>query len=66
MSFQKTVFLLAVKKAKELRAKDPKLSVAEATKKAWKTPEVLKAKEEWQKKNAKPAAAKKKPAKKSK
>jgi hypothetical protein len=71
MSFQKTVFLLAVKKAKEIRAKNPNLTVAEATKKAWQTPEVLKAKEDWQRKKAaslsgpaKKPAAKKKAAKK--
>lgn len=64
MSFQKLVFTVAVKKAKEIRDKNPKLSVAEATAQAWKSPEVAKARAEWEKKKkadtkkpaAKPAA----------
>lgn len=42
------VFKLAAKIAKELRAKDPKLSQPEATKKAWKDKRVIDAKAQFQ------------------
>jgi len=41
------VFKLAVKVAKELRKKNPKLTQAQATKQAFKSPEYLKAKKEY-------------------
>ncbi len=41
--FQKKVFQLAVKKAKECRAKNPNKPYMQCMKEAWKTPEVVKA-----------------------
>lgn len=68
--YQKTVFMPAVAKMKELRKKDPSLSVTEATVMAHKSPEIMALKAAYAKKKAaaeakgkaKPAA--KKPAKK--
>jgi hypothetical protein len=64
------VFKAAVKKANELRSKDPKLSYPQAVKKAWKDPEILKKKLDYNKNHKvapKPAAKKpKKPATKKK
>lgn len=67
----KDVFKLALKVAKELREKNPKLTFPESTKAAWKDPRVKAAHAEYNKYKAekgtpvkkKPAAKKKKPKK---
>jgi len=65
--YQKTVFMPAVAKMKELRKKNPNLSVTEATVMAHKSPEIMALKAAYAKKKAaaeakgkaKPAAKKK-------
>jgi hypothetical protein len=64
------VFALATQKAKKLREANPNLGVADSTKQAWKDPEVIKAKADYDKYKEANAgkttgAAKKKPAKKT-
>lgn len=62
--YQKTVFMPAVAKAKELRKKNPKLTPAEATAMAHKSPEIMRLKEAYAKKKAAAEAkGKKAPAK---
>ena len=55
------VFKLAVKVAKEIRAKNAKLTVAQSTKMAYKTPEVMKAKKEYGEYKKKKGGSTKKP-----
>lgn len=47
--YMKKVSMPAMKKAGELRKANPKLTQAEAVKKAWKTPEILAAKAAYEK-----------------
>jgi hypothetical protein len=56
----KKIFIRAVAIAKELREKNPKLSAAESTKKAWATPEIKKMMEEYRAKKGKAGSASKK------
>jgi len=51
------VFQLAVKMAKGIRAKNPKITVAQSTKMAFKTPEVMKARKEYEAHKAKKGKA---------
>ncbi len=46
------VFKAAVNKAKELRKKNPNLTYPQAMKAAWKTPEILKLKDDYKKKHS--------------
>lgn len=66
-AFQKMVFTVAVAQAGKIRKDNPNLTVAEATKKAWKTKEVLAARakyEAYKLADAKKVKAKPKPKKK--
>jgi len=63
--FQKIVFTVAVAQAGKIRKENPNLTVAEATKKAWKTKEVAAARAKYDAlKAAKDKAAKKSKSKK--
>jgi hypothetical protein len=46
--FQKIVFSVAVAQAGKIRKQNPNLTVAEATKKAWKTKEVIAARAKYE------------------
>ena len=64
--FQKMVFSVAVAQAGKIRKENPNLTVAEATKKAWKTKEVIAARAKYDAhKAAKEKVAAKKPVKKT-